>query len=299
VDLAQSAEAHVGVATAVATSEEDASEAEARGVLLPRHGILRSTATPSDGAAPSIPAMFLLPAAASTEWQPAEQEAQAGGGSSCRCAQPGAPQPALGHATLLGFPGSCEAESIDLDLTPDCLVEAGGMAMLAGSTCQPALAVCSLHGGLTQQDSTAALPLPEDVPEGSSVRVRGLAAAAEGGQVHVWALLAATPKLAPPPFMGAALTRSGYLAAAPSRVWLCCYRLPPGMLAGVNNGGVSARTRQAVTAAEPPAGVPPVVVHAVCALQRAVADTRRELNARLDALEAQLATLLQQVQPSL
>lgn len=282
----KAAEAPAGTLASSPPHEQGSSTATGSG-KLPEcpDGVLRPAVARADAAVPSIPSMFLLP----SERLPASQLGAAAGSDGGACVQQSARRPALGRATLVGLPGSPQVESIGVDVAPDLVAEAGGMAMLACSRSRPALALCSLPGSsLAQLGGAATLPLPAGIPDGSSVRIRGLAAVAEAGQVHLWLLLAASPGAAPAPFLGASLTCHGVRAAAPSQVWLCCYSLPPGGPAGVAGGETSACLQRPVPA---DGGT---LVHAVHALRRGVAELRRDMNARLDALEAQLAGLLQQ-----
>ncbi|KAL4436138.1 hypothetical protein ABPG77_005586 [Micractinium sp. CCAP 211/92] len=139
-----------------------------------------------------------------------------------------------------------------LGFTPDLLQLLGGLAVLgSSSSAAPALALCTLGQHQAHLLCGAVhLALPEGMPEGSLVRLRGLAvvpatsskkasdgsggaagrasagapsAAAGGaswGQAHVWALFAAAAKRSGAQFLGAALDSS-----TQQQVWLACYSL--------------------------------------------------------------------------
>ncbi|EFN59833.1 hypothetical protein CHLNCDRAFT_133590 [Chlorella variabilis] len=235
--------------------------------------------SPSFGG-PAIPAMFMLgPEQGLAASPPSAQVAKLAASSGSAARQP----VGAGHLTLLrlsdasGSQPVAKSSSVPLGLPPDFMQAADKLAVLACSKGPPALVVCQLRrdGGLAQHEPLL-LPLPDGVPEECSVRIRSLAlvpgdpaAATSTGACSrelVWVLLDAAPKPAPAPFCSAALAGNG--SSGPAQLWLCCYRL---------DGGAG-------------------LLEAVLALQAGLLTLRREVNERLDSMDAQLGQLLERLQ---
>lgn len=114
----------------------------------------------------------------------------------------------------------------------------GDIALLASSRTPPSLALCRLGRGGLQHLGCLPLAVPEGVPNGSTVRLRGLtvqavqavdgqpaAGGGGGGQLLVWALLTAAQLGAAAPFLSAALSSRIY-GSSRQQLWLACYALP-------------------------------------------------------------------------
>lgn len=237
------------------------------------------------GGAPTVPAGLLLAPQARQNGQGSRAlpGASPPGPSSSRRA----PQQGTGHATLLwldsdgsqpggkacggntasgspgglaaalspaGLPPPAQAVSVQaLGLAPDLLPLLGRHAVLGSSSAAvPAVALCTVGPRqLHLMSGAAQLARPDAMPEGSLVRLRGLAVvpgslsgmassdvaettAAAGtttgagapaagptvDQALVWALFAGAAKTNPAPFLGAALAGSRQ-----QQVWLACYSL--------------------------------------------------------------------------
>lgn len=111
----------------------------------------------------------------------------------------------------------------------------GDLAILASSKAPPALALCQLGRGGLQRLAPLPLALPDGIPNGSTVRLRGLAVqpadaqpangSADSGRLLVWVLLAAAQLGAAAPFLSAALSSRIY-GSSKRQLWLACYALP-------------------------------------------------------------------------
>lgn len=108
--------------------------------------------------------------------------------------------------------------------------------MLASSRAPPSLALCRLGRGGLQHLGSLPLAPPEGVPNGSTVRLRGLsmqlveAQPADGSmgdsrQLLAWVLLSVVQQGAAAPFLSAALSSRIY-GSSRQQLWLACYPLP-------------------------------------------------------------------------
>ena len=111
----------------------------------------------------------------------------------------------------------------------------GDIAVLASSRAAPSLSLCRLGRGGLQHLVSLQLAVPEGVPSGSTVRLRGLTVqpaggqpATEGGggeQLLAWVLLSVAQLGAAAPFLSASLSSRIY-GSSRQQLWLACYPLP-------------------------------------------------------------------------
>lgn len=286
--------------------------------------------------APAIPAHFLLdsgdhmPLEAGLPSLPlsARTEAGAEGGQVAVLWLEGSSSPAA-NPTVDGSAAAARvAAAEELGLAADLVVSGpDSLLLLASSRLSPPVLLLCTAGGhrLLPRGAPVRLPLPADIPGGCSVKLRGLAlsspAAGSSGSSSsseqlVWALLAAAPRPKAAPFFSAPLAGD-----SPQQLWLCCYPLQqlvqhaeamgsadaapvaaPAVQQQQQQDGGGAALDPRPAAPLPAARValsgsaPAPAVHAVQALQGEVAALRRELNARLDGLAAQLDGVLRALQ---
>ena len=135
----------------------------------------------------------------------------------------------------------------------------GDIAVLASSRAAPSLSLCRVGRGGLQHLVSLQLAVPEGVPSGSTLRLRGLTvqpaggqAATEGGggeQLLAWVLLSVAQLGAAAPFLSASLSSRIY-GSSRQQLWLACYPLPVEAVVAVP----AAPSVQAAAAHSAPAG---------------------------------------------